>query len=85
MSIEILPTLLLAKKTKNTIKKIAASKRLISIIILTLNQQFGIEKTTKSIPKSLIRDKLAYETEIIMVDGDSIDSTQKLPQKWAHE
>ena len=71
MSIEILPTLLLAKKTRSTIIKFAASKRLISIIILTLIQQFGIEKTTKSIPKSLIRDKLGYETEIIMVNGDS--------------
>jgi dolichol-phosphate hexosyltransferase len=60
---------------------VSAAKRLISIIIPTLNEQFGIEKTIKSIPKSLIRDKLGYEMEIIIVDGDSIDSTREIAEK----
>ena len=59
----------------------SATKRLISIIIPTLNEQSGIEKTIKSIPKSVIRDKLGYEVEIIIVDGDSIDSTREIASK----
>lgn len=59
----------------------SAAKRLISIVIPTLNEQFGIEKTIKSIPKSLIRDKLGYDMEIIIVDGDSIDSTREIAAK----
>ena len=59
----------------------SATKRLISIIIPTLNEQSGIEKTIKSIPKSVIRDKLGYEVEIIIVDGDSVDSTREIAAK----
>ena len=59
----------------------SGAKRLISIIIPTLNEQSGIEKTIKSIPKSVIRDKLGYEVEIIIVDGDSIDSTREIASK----
>lgn len=57
------------------------AKRLISIIIPTLNEQSGIEKTIKSIPESVIRDRLGYEVEIIIVDGDSIDSTREIASK----
>jgi dolichol-phosphate hexosyltransferase len=60
---------------------VSGAKRLISIIIPTLNEQSGIEKTIKSIPKSMIRDKLGYEVEIIIVDGDSIDSTREIASK----
>jgi dolichol-phosphate hexosyltransferase len=60
---------------------VSGAKRLISIIIPTLNEQSGIEKTIKSIPKSVIRDKLGYEVEIIIVDGDSIDSTREIASK----
>lgn len=50
-------------------------KGLVSIIIPTLNEQFGIEKTLRSIPKSELRTKLGYEMEVIVVDGESGDST----------
>jgi dolichol-phosphate hexosyltransferase len=60
---------------------VSGAKRLISIIIPTLNEQSGIEKTIKSIPKSVIRDKLGYEVEIIIVDGYSIDSTREIASK----
>jgi glycosyltransferase involved in cell wall biosynthesis len=48
---------------------------LISIIIPTLNEQFGIEKTIKSIPKSIILRDTGYDLEIIVVDGESTDTT----------
>lgn len=51
------------------------SKGLVSVIIPTLNEQHGIEKTLRSIPKSDLRTKLGYELEVIVVDGESDDST----------
>jgi dolichol-phosphate hexosyltransferase len=48
---------------------------LISIIIPTLNEQFGIEKTIRSIPKSTILKDAGYDLEIIVVDGESTDTT----------
>jgi glycosyltransferase involved in cell wall biosynthesis len=50
-------------------------KGLVSVIIPTLNEQLGIEKTLRSIPKSELRTKLGYELEVIVVDGESDDST----------
>jgi glycosyltransferase involved in cell wall biosynthesis len=50
-------------------------KGLVSVIIPTLNEQSGIEKTLRSIPKSDLRTKLGYELEVIVVDGESDDST----------
>jgi glycosyltransferase involved in cell wall biosynthesis len=54
---------------------VPVSKGLISVIIPTLNEQSGIEKTLKSIPKLDLRTKLGYELEVIVVDGESDDST----------
>lgn len=51
---------------------------LVSIIIPTLNEQKGIEKTISSIPIRRIKDELGYETEILIVDGASEDSTRDL-------
>jgi dolichol-phosphate hexosyltransferase len=48
---------------------------LISIIIPTIDEQSGIEETIRSIPKSYIGNKLGYEIEIIVIDGQSTDST----------
>lgn len=48
---------------------------IISIIIPTLNEQFGIEQTIKSIPKSTILKDAGYDLEIIVVDGESTDRT----------
>ena len=56
---------------------VTVDKRLISVIIPTLNEQSGIEETISSIPKSYISNKLGYEIEIIVVDGQSTDSTRR--------
>jgi glycosyltransferase involved in cell wall biosynthesis len=55
---------------------VTPSQRLISIIIPTLNEQSGIEKTIKSIPRSTILKDTGYDLEIIVVDGDSTDTTR---------
>ena len=57
---------------------VTVDKRLISVIIPTLNEQSGIEETISSIPKSYISNKLGYEIEIIVVDGQSTDSTREI-------
>jgi glycosyltransferase involved in cell wall biosynthesis len=57
---------------------VSANKRLLSVIIPTLNEQFGIKETIRSIPKSYINNKLGYEIEIIVVDGQSTDSTREI-------
>jgi dolichol-phosphate hexosyltransferase len=57
------------------------TKRWASIIIPTLNEQNGIRLTIKSIPKSLIKSKLGYEVEILVVDGGSMDSTREIASK----
>jgi hypothetical protein len=54
---------------------VSEKKRLLSVIIPTLNEQSGIEETLRSIPKSYISNELGYEIEIIVVDGQSTDST----------
>src|SRR5262245_3497393 len=54
---------------------------LVTIIIPTLNEQFGIEKTISSIPKSEIQSKLGYDVEILVVDGNSSDSTRDVAIK----
>lgn len=51
---------------------------LISVVIPTLNEQSGIEETIKSIPKYLLRNKLGYEVEVIVVDGESTDFTREI-------
>src|SRR5919108_589095 len=57
------------------------ANRWASIIIPTLNEQSGITKTIKSIPISLIENKLGYEVEILVVDGGSMDSTREIASK----
>src|ERR687895_2308655 len=56
-------------------------RRLVSIIIPTLNEQFGIEKTISSIPKARIHDILGYDVEILVIDGDSTDLTRDVAMK----
>jgi dolichol-phosphate hexosyltransferase len=50
---------------------------LVSIVIPTLNEEDGIQKTLISIPKGRLYD-LGYSLEIIVIDGDSIDSTRHI-------
>jgi glycosyltransferase involved in cell wall biosynthesis len=54
---------------------VPASKGLVSIIIPTLNEQSGIEKTIMGIPNSELQTELGYGVEIIVIDGESTDST----------
>jgi dolichol-phosphate hexosyltransferase len=60
---------------------VSAGKTKISIVIPTLNEQEGIKRTLKSIKETLGQDTLNYEVEIIVVDGDSIDSTRDVATK----
>lgn len=58
-----------------------APRGLVSVLIPTLNEQSGIEKTITSIPVSEIRNKFGYEVEVIVVDGESTDSTVETAEK----
>lgn len=58
-----------------------STRGLISVVIPTLNEQFGIEKTISSIPRSQLRNELGYELEILVVDGNSTDSTAQVALK----
>lgn len=49
-------------------------------MIPTLNEEKNIGKVLDSIPKELIA-RLGYETEIIIVDGNSIDRTRDIAKK----
>jgi glycosyltransferase involved in cell wall biosynthesis len=50
----------------------------VSIIIPTLNEQLGIQETISSILKSKIKEKQAYDVEILVIDADSNDLTRDL-------
>ena len=49
-------------------------KRLVSIVIPTLNEAYGIKKTIERIPIDELKD-MGYDCEIIVVDGGSTDGT----------
>jgi dolichol-phosphate hexosyltransferase len=51
---------------------------LVSVIIPTLNEQAGIERTINSIPQLAITETTGYDVEIIVVDGKSTDSTREI-------
>ncbi|MDP9287946.1 MAG: glycosyltransferase family 2 protein [Thermoproteota archaeon] len=53
----------------------SSANKQISIIIPALNEEKGISKTIDSIPKSDLNE-LGYLLEILVVDGDSVDSTR---------
>jgi glycosyltransferase involved in cell wall biosynthesis len=54
---------------------------LVSIIIPTLNEEFGIQRTLSSIPATEIRDALGYDVEILVIDGNSSDLTREAALK----
>ena len=54
---------------------------LVSIIIPTLNEQAGIERTIRSIPQSAIKETTGSDVEIIVVDGGSTDLTRGIATK----
>ena len=53
-----------------------AFNNLVSVIIPTLNEEVGIQKTISSIPITEIRDTFGYDVEILVVDGNSTDLTR---------
>jgi hypothetical protein len=55
-------------------------QQLISIIIPTLNEEDGIEKTITSIPKYKLSE-LGYNFEIIIIDGNSTDLTREIAER----
>lgn len=55
-------------------------QQMISIIIPTLNEQDGIEKTIHAIPKKRLSE-LGYELEIIIIDGNSTDLTREIARR----
>jgi len=56
----------------------------ISIIIPALNEEEGIEATISSIPRAEL-EKMGYEVQILVVDGNSEDKTAKLARKAGAE
>jgi glycosyltransferase involved in cell wall biosynthesis len=57
---------------------VSVPRGLVSIIIPTLNEQAGIERTIRSIPQSAIKETTGSEVEIIVVDGQSTDLTREI-------
>lgn len=55
-------------------------KQMISIIIPTLNEEAGIEKTILAIPKKRLSE-LGYDLEIIIIDGNSTDLTRDIARR----
>lgn len=54
--------------------------KIITVIIPALNEEKGIRKTITRIPKKEIAE-LGYELEILVVDGNSTDSTRKIAEE----
>ncbi|HKQ22793.1 MAG TPA: glycosyltransferase family 2 protein [Nitrososphaeraceae archaeon] len=67
---------------KNSYPQMSISypRKLISIIIPTLNEQEGIKKTIQSIPHRRILE-LGYNLEIIIIDGNSTDLTREVAER----
>jgi dolichol-phosphate hexosyltransferase len=58
------------------------SKVRVSVIIPTINEQYGIEKTLTSILRSGLNDESkGYDLEILVVDGGSFDQTANVASK----
>jgi len=55
-------------------------QQMISIIIPTLNEQEGIEKTIRAIPQTRLSE-LGYNVEIIIIDGNSTDMTRDIARR----
>lgn len=55
-------------------------QQMISVVIPTLNEQDGIEKTIRAIPKERLSE-LGYDIEIIIIDGNSTDLTREIAKR----
>src|SRR5512136_24862 len=60
-----------------------AHKKL-TIVIPALNEEFGIEKTVRAIPRAGI-DKIGYHTQVLVVDNGSDDATAELAARAGAE
>jgi len=60
-----------------------AHKKL-TIVIPALNEELGIEKTIRAIPRAEI-DKIGYQTQVLVVDNGSDDATAELAAKAGAE
>jgi glycosyltransferase involved in cell wall biosynthesis len=58
--------------------------RIITIIIPTLNEESGIAKTIASLPKRIMADH-GYKLQILVVDGNSTDSTREIALRMGAE
>jgi len=56
----------------------------ISIVIPALNEQHGIDKTIKAIPKGELQG-MGYEVQVLVVDNGSMDGTQELARRAGAE
>ena len=56
------------------------SKLSVSILIPTLNEELGIEKTLSSIPRKELTI-LGYDLEILVIDGGSTDQTREIASR----
>jgi dolichol-phosphate hexosyltransferase len=50
---------------------------MVTILIPSLNEESGVKKTLSSIPTSKLY-QMGYNTEVILIDGGSIDSTREI-------
>ena len=55
-------------------------RKLVSIVIPALNEEDGIRKTLLEIPRGEL-EKLGFDTQILVVDGNSDDDTQNVALK----
>ena len=60
-----------------------AHKKL-TIVIPALNEQLGIEKTVRAVPRAEI-DKIGYHTQVLVVDNASDDATAELAARAGAE
>ena len=56
------------------------STNIITVVIPTLNEEKGIQKTIRKIPKKEIAD-MGYQLEILVVDGNSTDLTRNAAEE----
>jgi glycosyltransferase involved in cell wall biosynthesis len=60
------------------------SHKKLTIVIPALNEELGIEKTIRTVPRAEI-DKIGYHTQVIVVDNASDDATAELAAKAGAE
>jgi len=56
---------------------VRSAEKKVSVVIPALDEENGIRHTISSIPESELRE-LGYELEILVVDGNSTDSTREI-------